>query len=359
MDKRTPLANWHEQNGGKMVSFAGFYMPIQYDKGIIFEHEHVRQQAGLFDVSHMGEFSLEGKDALENINRLVTNDFSDLEIGYIRYGVLVYENGCAVDDVLIYACDKNKYLWVVNASNIDKDYAYIKEHLKGDVTFKNLSDDYGEIALQGPKSEIILRKLTDQIPSDYYSFKQNVLIKDMNCIVSRTGYTGEDGFELYVSSTDTEKLWTLLVETGQEDGCVPCGLGARDTLRLEAAMPLYGHELSENITPLEASLSRFVKLDKSNFIAQSALEKPILRRRIALEMVDRGIAREGYKVFHQGQEVGFITSGTHSPTLNKAIALALVKQEVFKESEFEVEVRNKLIKAIKVKIPFYKRGESK
>lgn len=359
MDKRTPLANWHEHNGGKMVSFAGFYMPIQYDKGIIFEHEHVRQQAGLFDVSHMGEFSLEGKDALENINRLVTNDFSGLEIGYIRYGVLVYENGCAVDDVLIYACDKNKYLWVVNASNIDKDYAYIKEHLKGDVTFKNLSDDYGEIALQGPKSEIILRKLTDQIPSDYYSFKQNVLIKDMNCIVSRTGYTGEDGFELYVSSTDTEKLWTLLLETGQEDGCVPCGLGARDTLRLEAAMPLYGHELSENITPLEASLSRFVKLDKSNFIAQSALEKPILRRRIALEMVDRGIAREGYKVFHQGQEVGFITSGTHSPTLNKAIALALVKQEVFKDSEFEVEVRNKLIKAIKVKIPFYKRGESK
>ncbi len=359
MDKKTPLALWHETHGGKMVSFAGFYMPIQYEKGIIHEHEWVRNCAGLFDVSHMGEFTLKGKDALRNINRLVSNDFSDLEIGSIRYGVLVYENGCAVDDVLIYRLETDKYLWVVNASNIDKDYAFIKEHLVGEVEFVNRSDDFGEIALQGPSSEKILRKLTHQIPQDYYSFIQNAQIDGMTCLISRTGYTGEDGFELYVRSHETEKLWNLLLERGQEEQLEPCGLGARDTLRLEAGMPLYGHELSESITPLEANLSRFVKMDKEDFIAQKALSQPVLRKRVALELIDRGIARDGYKVYCKGEEVGVITSGTHSPTLNKAIALALVKVEVASEVEFEIDVRNRLLKAQKVKIPFYKKGENK
>lgn len=355
MDKKTPLASWHESHGGKMVSFAGFYMPIQYENGIIHEHSLVREKAGLFDVSHMGEFILEGKDALANINYLVSNDFTDLAIDYIRYGVLVYENGCAVDDVLIYRLNEEKYLWVVNASNIEKDYTYIKSNLFGDVSFINVSDDYGEIALQGPLALSILSKLTSEIPNEYYSFKQNVMIKEMNCIVSRTGYTGEDGFEIYVDSKSTPNMWELLLETGKDEGIEACGLGARDTLRLEAAMPLYGHELSESINPLEAGLKRFVKLDKEKFIAQKALEAPIKRRRIALEMIDRGIARETYKVFCQGQEVGTISSGTHSPTLGKAIAMALVDVAVFNENEFEVEVRNRLLKAQKVKLPFYKK----
>lgn len=355
MDKKTPLVSWHENHGGKMVSFAGFYMPIQYENGIIHEHSLVREKAGLFDVSHMGEFILEGKDALANINYLVSNDFTDLAIDYIRYGVLVYENGCAVDDVLIYRLNEEKYLWVVNASNIEKDYTYIKSNLFGDVSFINVSDDYGEIALQGPLALSILSKLTNEIPNDYYSFKQNVMIKEMNCIVSRTGYTGEDGFEIYVDSKSTLNMWELLLETGKDEGIEACGLGARDTLRLEAAMPLYGHELSESINPLEAGLKRFVKLDKEKFIAQKALEAPIKRRRIALEMIDRGIARETYKVFCQGQEVGTISSGTHSPTLGKAIAMALVDVAVFNENEFEVEVRNRLLKAQKVKLPFYKK----
>ena len=355
MDKKTPLASWHENHGGKMVSFAGFYMPIQYENGIIHEHSLVREKVGLFDVSHMGEFILEGKDALANINYLVSNDFTDLAIDYIRYGVLVYENGCAVDDVLIYRLNEEKYLWVVNASNIEKDYTYIKSNLFGDVSFINVSDDYGEIALQGPLALSILSKLTSEIPNDYYSFKQNVMIKEMNCIVSRTGYTGEDGFEIYVDSKSTLNMWELLLETGKDEGIEACGLGARDTLRLEAAMPLYGHELSESINPLEAGLKRFVKLDKEKFIAQKALEAPIKRRRIALEMIERGIARETYKVFCQGQEVGTISSGTHSPTLGKAIAMALVDVAFFNENEFEVEVRNRLLKAQKVKLPFYKK----
>ncbi len=355
MDKKTPLALWHETHGGKMVSFAGFYMPIQYENGIIHEHTIVREKAGLFDVSHMGEFTLEGKDALANINYLVTNDFTDLAINNIRYGVLVYENGCAVDDVLIYRLSEFKYLWVVNASNIEKDFAYIQSKMFGEVEFNNCSDDFGQIALQGPQSEKILAKLTDQIPSDYYSFKQDVNIDDMNCIISRTGYTGEDGFEIYTQSTDTTKMWERLLKIGVDEGLEACGLGARDTLRLEAAMPLYGHELSESINPLEAGLKRFVKLDKESFIAQSALEKPLLRRRIGLEMLDRGIAREGYKVFYQGNEVGVISSGTHSPTLGKAIAMALVDEKVFKENEFEIEVRNRKLKAQKAKLPFYKR----
>ncbi len=355
MEKLTPLAKWHETHGGKMVSFAGFFMPIQYENGIIHEHSVVREKAGLFDVSHMGELYLKGEDSIRNLNTFITNDFSDLEIGKVRYGVLVYENGCAVDDVLVYRIADFEYIIVVNASNSDKDYAYLKERIFGDVSLENLSEEIGQIALQGPLSEKVLEKLTDQIPGEYYTFIQNVDIKGIKTHISRTGYTGEDGFEFYCDTNDTVKLWELLLETGQEEGVEPCGLGARDTLRLEAAMPLYGHELSESITPLEAGLKRFVKLDKENFIAQDALEKDIKHRRIGLELIDRGIAREGYKIFHNDIEVGTITSGTHSPTLGKAIALAYIDASVFKESEFEIEVRNRKLKAQKVKLPFYKK----
>lgn len=353
MDKKTPLYSWHESHHGKMVSFAGYLMPIQYDSGILYEHHLVREKVGLFDVSHMGEFFIEGKDALANINYLISNDFTDLEISKIRYGVLMYEDGNAVDDVLVYRLSSQAYMIVVNASNIEKDADYIKKHLFGEANFSNQSDAYGQVALQGPLAEKVLRKLVADIPEAYYSFI-NGQIKDMKCILSRTGYTGEDGFELYIQATNTQKLWECLLETGAQEGVEPCGLGARDTLRLEAAMPLYGHELSESISPLEAGLKRFVRLDKEAFIAQAALEKEIKRRRIGLEIIGRKIAREGYSVFYQGQEVGTITSGTHSPTLNKAIALALVDASVFKETEFEVDIRGKRVQAIKVKLPFLK-----
>ena len=355
MEKTTPLTAWHQAHHGQMVPFGGYLMPVQYEQGILHEHHLIRQKVGLFDVSHMGEFWIKGPDALANLNRLLSNDFSSLEIGFIRYGVLVRQDGSAVDDVLVYHWDVDVYLVVVNASNIDKDERYFREHLKGQVDFINASLDYGQIALQGPLAEQLLSKLTSEIPSVYYSFKPSVQIEGMDVLISRTGYTGEDGFELYVKAEDTVRLWELLLEHGQNEGCEPCGLGARDTLRLEAAMPLFGHELSDTITPLEAGLKSFVRLDKADFIAQEALSNPPTRRRIGLVMVDRGIAREGSDVFIQDNRVGYITSGTFSPSLDKAIAMALIDSEFIDETQFEVDVRGRKIHAEKVKLPFYKR----
>lgn len=355
MEKTTPLTHWHQEHHGQMVPFGGFLMPVQYEHGIIHEHHVVRQKVGLFDVSHMGEFWMKGNDALSNLNRLITNDFSTLEIGSIRYGVLVRKDGTAVDDVLVYHWALNEYLVVVNASNIDKDEIYFRENLQGSVEFTNASLQFGQIALQGPLAESVLRKLTSYIPSAYYTFIPSVRIEDMDVCVSRTGYTGEDGFELYVKADDTVRLWECLLRRGESEGIEPCGLGARDTLRLEAAMPLFGHELSDTITPLEAGLKYFTVLDKPNFIAQEALMNPPSRRRIGLMMVDRGIAREGSEVYFQGRKVGFISSGTFSPTLDKAIAMALVESEVWSETQFEIDVRGRKIRAEKVKLPFYKR----
>ena len=356
--KTTPLTNWHQDHSGIMVDFGGFWMPLHYAHGILHEHHTVREKVGLFDVSHMGEFILKGPDALSNIQYLVSNDFRDLQINKARYGVLVREDGSSVDDLLIYHTHEDRYLIVVNAANIEKDEAYIKSQLKGNVHFENISDSIGQIAVQGPTADTLLKRFTD-LDLSYYGFQADVLIQDMKVLISRTGYTGEDGYEFYCNVEDTVKLWDLLMESGKDLGIEACGLGCRDTLRLEAAMPLFGHELNDETTPLEAGLSMFVKLDKDCFIAQDALSIKPLRRRIGLTLVDRGIAREGSDVYCDGEWIGKITSGTKSPTLNQAIAMALIRAEYLKHEDFEIDVRGKRLKAVRVKLPFYKRQGAK
>lgn len=355
MEKITPLFNWHKNHNGNIVEFGGYLMPLHYSNGILHEHHTVRTKVGLFDVSHMGEFHFSGKDALANLQYLISNDFSDLEIDKTRYGILVRKDGTAVDDLLVYRMAEEEYLVVVNAANIDKDEAYIREHLFGEVVFQNISEDCGQIAIQGPLSQELLKRLTPINDMPYYTFKGNVDIAGKNVLISRTGYTGEDGYEIYTAADDTEFLWELFLETGKDLGVEPCGLGCRDTLRLEAAMPLYGHELNDETTPLEAGLSMFVKLNKEKFIAQDALSEKPLKRRIGLQLMDRGIAREHCDVYFNGQKVGVVSSGTKSPTLNQSIAMAFVPAELFKETHFEIDVRGKLLKAEKVKLPFYKR----
>jgi len=355
MDQKTPLYDTHVDLGATMVPFAGFIMPVQYPKGILFEHRSVREKAGLFDVSHMGELHLTGKDALRNLNYLVSNDFTDLAIGKIRYGILLRKDGTAVDDLLVYHMDEDDYWIVVNASNIDKDFAYFTQNLSGGAVIHNESEDWGQVALQGPLSEKILRKLTDTIPEAYYSFIPNVDIHGIDVLISRTGYTGEDGFELYCPSDKVVHLWNVLLEVGEEDGLAPCGLGARDTLRLEAAMPLYGHELNDTTTPIEAGLKMFTKLEKENFIAKEALSVPPTKRRIGLTLIDRGIAREHCPILFNGEVVGEVSSGTMSPTLGVAIAMGYVKPELFNETEFSIDVRGRVLKAQRTKLPFTKK----
>jgi len=355
MDQKTPLYETHVDLGATMVPFAGFIMPVQYPKGILFEHRSVREKAGLFDVSHMGELHLTGKDALRNLNYLVSNDFTDLAVGKIRYGILLRKDGTAVDDLLVYRMDEDDYWIVVNASNTDKDFAYFTQRLSGGAVIHNESDDWGQVALQGPLSEKILRKLTDQIPEAYYSFIPHVDLQGMDVLISRTGYTGEDGFEIYCASDKVVHLWNLLLKVGEEDGLTPCGLGARDTLRLEAAMPLYGHELNDTTTPLEAGLKMFTKLEKETFIAKEALSVPPTKRRIGLTLVDRGIAREHCPILFNGEVVGEVSSGTMSPTLGVAIAMGYVKAELFNETEFSIDVRGRVLKAQRTKLPFIKK----
>ena len=357
MDKKTPLYEAHLNANAKMVSFASYIMPIQYEHGILFEHQAVRNHAGLFDVSHMGEFLISGDDVLKNLNYLLTNDFTDLAVGKARYGILCDDNGYAIDDLIVYHTKENEYLLVVNASNCEKDYAWISSKITGNVQLKNISDELGQIALQGPKSEQILKEITNDIPSSYYSFTE-VILHNKTCIISRTGYTGEDGFELYADPETTIYLWHKLLEVGEKHQIQACGLGCRDTLRLEAAMPLYGHELSDTITPLETGLKPFVKLEK-DFIGKEALKLPVRRKRIGLILKERGIAREHYTVYQNNQEIGFITSGSFSPSLNQAIALALVDVEASINEEFEIDVRGKRIKAERVKLPFYRKKEEK
>ena len=358
MEKKTPLYDVHVALGGKIVPFGGYLLPVQYKDGILKEHRAVRETAGLFDVSHMGEITVRGKDALSFLNHLLTNDFTNLETGRIRYSPMCYADGGTVDDLLVYKLGEENYLLCVNASNKDKDYAHIVEQASGDVEIKDVSSEYCQIALQGPNAVDILKRLTDEenMPTVYYSFTQNKPVAGINCIISKTGYTGEDGFELYAPAKDAEKLWNAVLEAGVDYELSPCGLGCRDTLRLEAGMPLYGHELSAEITPKEANLSVFIKLDKADFIGKENLALKRKRKRIGLIVTDRGIARDGAIVFANGKEVGVVTSGTSSPTLQKSIAMALVEADVSDDATFEIEVRGKKLQAQKVKLPFYKRG---
>ena len=352
--RKTPLYDRHVAAGGKIVPFAGWLLPVQYS-GVIAEHKAVRSACGLFDVSHMGELLLRGADALENVNRLMTNDFSGMAEGQARYSPMCYEDGGTVDDLIVYKCSDAAYFIVVNAANKDKDAAWIGEHLTGDCAMEDLSDRVAQLALQGPKAEEILRTLTGDIPEKNYTAVLRGTVAGMPCLVSRTGYTGEDGFELYCAPADAPALWDALTA----GGALPCGLGARDTLRLEAAMPLYGHELSAEINPYEAGLGIFVKLDKPDFIGKSALEaaRPVRRRRVGLRMTGRGIAREECPVYDGEKQVGVVTSGTHCPWLGQAVALALV-DAAYKEpgASLQVDVRGRRVEAEVVRTPFYKRG---
>lgn len=359
MERKTPLYDRHAAAGGKIVSFAGWLLPVQYG-GIIAEHMAVRTACGLFDVSHMGELVLRGDDALLNINHLMTNDFSGMYPGQARYSPMCSEYGGVVDDLIVYKLSETSYLIVVNAANKDKDRDWIAARLTGACVMEDRSDAVAQLALQGPRAEGILRKLTEDIPAKYYSAVIDGTVAGTACLVSRTGYTGEDGFEFYCAADDAPALWDALMAAGYEEGLIPCGLGARDTLRLEAAMPLYGHELTDDINPYEAGLGIFVKPGKPDFIGKAALEqaRPVSRRRVGLEVTGRGIAREGCPVYDGVRQIGTVTSGTHCPYLGKAIAMALVEVS-HKEpgTPVTIEVRGRKIGAEVVPLPFYKRSK--
>ena len=357
---KTPLYEEHLKCGGRMVEFGGYCLPVQYGTGVIKEHMAVRTACGLFDVSHMGEITFRGPDALRNLNHLLTNDYTVMEDGQARYSPMCYEDGGTVDDLIVYKKADNDYFVVVNASNKDKDFAWMKEHVSGDVSVEDVSAQYGQVALQGPKAEEILRKLTSEenIPAGYYTALFDREVAGVRCIVSRTGYTGEDGFELYMPAADAPALWRALLAAGKDEGLIPCGLGCRDTLRLEAAMPLYGHELSADITPKEAGLGFFVKLDKEDFIGKEALvaKGAPSRKRVGLRVTGRGIAREHQEVMADGRLVGMTTSGTHCPYVGAPIAMAMIEAALAVPGQkVDVMVRGKAVEAEVVKLPFYKR----
>ncbi|MDF2675789.1 MAG: gcvT [Bacillota bacterium] len=363
--KRTPLYEKHVEQNGKLIDFGGWELPVEYSK-ITEEHEAVRNAAGLFDVSHMGEVTVEGEDAEKFIQYVVTNDISYLNDYQIAYTTMCYPDGGVVDDLLVYRVNKKKYLLVINASNTDKDYEWFKSNVFGDVKIENVSDSYAQLAIQGPNAEKILQKITTTNLNEieFYNFAENVTLGDLNAIVSRTGYTGEDGFEIYLPSQDGPKLWDLLLSEGKDLGILPAALGARDTLRFETCLPLYGHEIDKDITPLEAGLGFFVKLAKEDFIGKEVLakqkEEGVKRRVVGFEMVDRGIPRSHYEVSADGKIIGHVTTGSYAPTLNKNLGLALVDVEYAKEgSEFDIIIRNKNVKAKVIKKPFYSKKYKK
>ena len=362
MERKTPLYDIHVEEGGKIVPFAGYLLPVQYGTGVIKEHMAVRQQAGLFDVSHMGEILFTGPTALDTLNHLLTNDYSNMPLNKVRYGVMCNEKGGTIDDLVVYKFGEETYLVVVNAANREKDYAHMAANVLEGTKCEDISDTVAQIALQGPKAPAILKKLLPEtsIPKGYYTAVPLAEIDGMKCMISRTGYTGELGYEIYTHNENAAKLWKILREAGEEFGCIPAGLGARDTLRLEAAMPLYGHEMDEEITPLEAGLDFGVKMGKAEFIGHDALVaagEP-KRVRIGLEVTGRGIVREHQDVFFNGANIGHTTSGTHCPYLGKAIAMALVTAGSVKEGdEIEVDVRGRKVAAKVVPLPFYTRGK--
>ncbi|EZP76128.1 glycine cleavage system aminomethyltransferase T [Parageobacillus genomosp. 1] len=364
MLKRTPLFPVYERYGAKTIDFGGWELPVQFSS-IKEEHEAVRMRAGLFDVSHMGEFVVKGSGSLAFLQKMMTNDVAKLTDGRAQYTLMCYEDGGTVDDLLIYKKADGEYLLVVNAANIEKDFAWLNEHAFGDVQLENVSAEIAQLALQGPLAEQVLQKLTniDLSTLKFFTFQDNVDLQGVKALVSRTGYTGEDGFEIYCCAEDAIALWEAILEAGKEEGVIPCGLGARDTLRFEAALPLYGQELSKDITPIEAGLGFAVKTNKEmDFIGKDVLkqqkEEGTARKLVGIEMIDKGIPRHGYKVFANGEEIGFITTGTQSPTLKKNIGLALLKAEFAGlGSEVEVEIRGKRLKAKVIATPFYKRAK--
>ncbi|MEC5422270.1 glycine cleavage system aminomethyltransferase GcvT [Virgibacillus sp. C22-A2] len=367
--KRTSLFPEYEKYGAKTIDFGGWDLPVHFSS---IKHEHVttRTKAGLFDVSHMGEIVVKGPKSLDFLQKLVTNDVSKLTPNRAQYTIMCYENGGAVDDFLIYMMEENDYLLVVNAANTEKDYDWLvkqNNYTVEQLTIENVSDKYAQVALQGPLSEEILQTVTETNLNEirFFRFESEVYLGSLTtpAIVSRTGYTGEDGFEIYIEKSSGRELWNLILEAGKDKGLEPIGLGARDTLRFEANLVLYGQELSKDITPIEAGLKFAVKVDKeTDFIGKDVLKEQVennpKRKLVGIEMIDKGIPRTGYEVYHDGELCGTVTSGTQSPTLQKNIGLALVNSEYAQEgTELDVQVRKRKLKAVVVKTPFYKRDK--
>ncbi|HEX5886193.1 MAG TPA: glycine cleavage system aminomethyltransferase GcvT [Pyrinomonadaceae bacterium] len=365
--KQTPLNSAHRQSGGRMVDFGGWDMPVQYPAGTIEEHLRTRTHAGLFDVSHMGEIDVRGTDAIAFINRLTSNDVTKLVDGQAQYTALTTPQGTVIDDLLVYRLAENHLLLVVNASTTEKDWEWIKSHHSGEsVQLSNVSSDYCQLALQGPDAQSILQKLTDLPLAEikYYHFSPGS-VDGVAGIVSRTGYTGEDGFEVYAPADRAEQLWNKILEagdSGSSTGVLPCGLAARNTLRLEAGMALYGHEIDETTTLLEANLGWICKLDKGDFIGREPLARQkaegVKRKLVGFEVTDRGIARDDQEVVVNGERVGKVTSGSPAPFLKKNIGFAYVPIEYASVGqEIKIDVRGRLVGAQIVKAPFYKRAK--
>ncbi|OEH85632.1 glycine cleavage system protein T [Desulfuribacillus stibiiarsenatis] len=361
--QKTPLYPLYEKYGGKIIDFHGWALPVQF-QGIIDEHRAVRTAAGFFDVSHMGEIVIKGKDAERFINHLVTNEISKMRIGQALYAIMCYEHGGAIDDLIVYKLSDIEFLCVVNASNNSKDYQWMitqKETESFDVEILNQSNDIAQFAIQGPLASQILRQMTDA-PIDTikkFRFEPHLDICGTPCLVSRTGYTGEDGFEIYVKNDKALDLAEKVLQKGMPMGLLPIGLGARDTLRLEATLPLYSQELSESITPIEAGLERFVKLDKDDFIGRQALSvqkrEGVNSKIIGLRMIERGIPRSGYPVCVDDKQIGYVTSGTLAPTLQEHIGLAYIVSEYASIGQtLAIEIRGKKVLAEVIELPFLK-----
>jgi aminomethyltransferase len=360
--KLTPLHREHVALGGKMVPFAGYEMPVQYPTGITAEHKAVREAAGLFDVSHMGEFEVTGPQALDLVQHLTVNDASTLEVGQAQYSALCDDRGGIIDDLIVYRF-ADRYMLVVNASNRQKDLEWVLGHAGSfDARVKDRSDEFGLLALQGPRASGILRPLTstDLDGIGYYRFAEGE-VAGIPCIISRTGYTGEDGFELYVPEDRAAELWRAIMEAGSGEGLIPAGLGARDSLRLEVGYALYGNDLDIEHTPLESGLAWITKLDNGDFVGREALARQkaegVPTRLTGLKLTERGFPRAGYPVVHGGEEVGTVTSGVLSPSLGEGIALVRVRSDLAAAgTELAVRIRNRDIPGVTQRPSFYAEG---
>jgi aminomethyltransferase len=360
--KKTPLNARHRSSGARMVPFCGWDMPVEYSS-IVAEHMAVRERAGLFDVSHMGEIEIAGKDALAAVQRITSNDASKLQVGQAQYSALLSPRGTFVDDLLVYRLAPAHFLLVVNASRIAQDYAHIAEHIQpaGDAVAVDASSRYALLAVQGPRALEVVQQLTavDLAAIKYYWFAHGE-VASVRATISRTGYTGEDGFEIFVPPQSADRVWQAVVETGRNVDLIPCGLGARDTLRLEAAMRLYGNDIDETTTVLEADLGWIVGWQKPDFMGASVLRRQktegVRQKLVGFEMIDRGIARQDYPIHIGESKVGRVTSGTQTPYLKKAIGLGYVPVEHAEPgSEFDVDIRGRRTRAKVVPTPFYRR----
>jgi aminomethyltransferase len=361
--KNTPLHDEHVRLEAKLVPYAGYRMPIQYPTGIRAEHQAVREAAGLFDVSHMGEFHLEGPQALTLLQKVAANDAGTMSVGQAQYSALLTPEGTVIDDLLVYRTGEDAYLLVVNAANRATDWSWIQEHAEGmDLRLEDRSDATALVALQGPRAQEILAPLTDVELDDvgFYRFAEGQ-VAGVPALVARTGYTGEDGFEIYHDAGAASGVWQALLEAGGPHGLIPAGLGARDTLRLEVGYPLYGNDLDREHTALEGGLGWVVKLDRDDFVGRDALRKQkeegVPRRLTGIRLVGKGFPRPGYPVVHQGEEVGTLSSGTVSPSLGVGIALAYLPTELAKpDTELAVRIRDRDVEAVTQRPPFYKDG---